>query len=108
MSGLISYHKAKELHDQTFPGGEKLMCEVCGLEQAVGVACSPLGAVSLAYGRNCLNFGADALWMIDATIDCCCGPEHMASWFWGMMTYKDGKYLSAAQVYGRQATMDLI
>jgi hypothetical protein len=87
---------------------DKLICEVCKKNEAVGVASSAVGPVSLAYCKTCLDWMADALWVIASSVYCCDGPEHMAEWFWDMRTFRDGLYISAAQVYGRQATMDLI
>ena len=88
---------------------EKLMCEVCKINEAIGVAsCLCAQPMSLAYCQTCLVYSADALWLVMATVFCCDGPENMASWFWYLRTFKDGAYQSAAQIFGRQKTMDLI
>jgi hypothetical protein len=52
----------------------ELICEVCHAEPAVGVACSVLGPVSVAYGRECLTRGYDPLGIVLATIYCV-GPK---------------------------------
>lgn len=48
----------------------ELICEVCNNEPAVGVAASPLGPVSMAYGRECLRAGVEAKSIVFATMYC--------------------------------------
>jgi hypothetical protein len=55
-------------------------CQVCGKEEAVGVACSGLGAVSLAYGRSCLDAGAEPYDLLVATVAMCGGRAFTAEW----------------------------
>lgn len=69
-------------------------CEVCRMERAVGVASSPLGPVSLAYGRECLNRRAEPYWLIAALVD-----EHGSEGIREdiratVCSYVDGRYLS--------------
>lgn len=86
-----------------------LSCEVCKTEPAVGVAsCLAAQPMSIAYGRNCLNYTAEAIWIIGATVECCGGPENIAEWFWNLRTFRDGVYLSSEQLFLRQKTMDMI
>lgn len=88
---------------------EKLICEVCKKNEAIGVAsCLSAQPISIAYCRTCLDWDADALWIVVASVFCCNGPENVAGWFWALRTFKDGVYLSVAQVFGRQATMDML
>lgn len=49
-------------------------CDICG-ETALGVACSPLGPISFAYCRTCLNDGAEVPFMIAMTIAECGGRD---------------------------------
>lgn len=57
-----------------------LECQVCGKEPAVGVACSGLGAVSIAYGRSCLDAGAEPYDLLVATVAMCGGRANTAEW----------------------------
>jgi hypothetical protein len=89
--------------------GQTLICDVCRKNQALGVAsCLAAQPMSIAYCRTCLDWYAEALWIVTATVFCCDGPEHMAAWFWGLMTFQEDRYLSVRQLYLRQATMDMI
>jgi hypothetical protein len=77
-----------------------LTCNVCEAEPAVGVASSALGAVSLAYGRTCLDKNADATYMLEGTY-LSIGPNlaDYAEWVWTITTYRDGEYISARQYF---------
>jgi hypothetical protein len=44
--------------------------DVCKAEPIKGVACSPLGPISLGYGQKCLEAKAEPLWLIQAALDC--------------------------------------
>jgi len=95
--------------EENVPIDEKLLCEVCKINEALGVAsCLCAQPMSIAYCRTCLDYDADALFIVLASVWCCDGPEHMADWFWRLRTFKDGIYQSAAQIFGRQKTMDML
>lgn len=76
-------------------------CEVCGLEDAVGVASVPAIPYSAAYGRECLRRGADPYWIVRANIACCGGPEHVAEWVLDGMTWLDGEYVTLREALVR-------
>lgn len=74
---------------------DELRCSICGNEPAVGVAASPLAAYSQAYGRRCLDEGAEPLWLIHATLDMIGGPECAAEWVKRVRSYNQvsGQYI---------------
>ena len=78
----------------------ELICEVCRQEPAVGVGSSTLGAMSLAYGAECLHRSADAPFMLESVIYTI-GPDpgDYAAWFWDINTFVDGRYLSARELF---------
>lgn len=41
-----------------------MTCNVCNKNEALGVAASPFGPISLAYCRECINAPADAYFII--------------------------------------------
>lgn len=41
-------------------------CQVCDAEPAVGVASSGCGPISFAYGKKCLELGAEPFWALVA------------------------------------------
>lgn len=59
---------------------EPLICDVCGNEEAIGVASSTLGAVSFAYGKRCLSEHAEPYGMLVATVAMCGGRGEVAKW----------------------------
>lgn len=78
------------------------LCQVCGAEPSVVVVASPMGPLSLAYGKNCLEQGAEPLWCFEAAF-CADSPEElkqtlrdggMAEWAQQLNTYVDGKYIN--------------
>lgn len=68
-------------------------CEVCQAEPSVGVASTPLAAMSVAYGRRCLQENAQPLWIVHFTLDSIGGPAHAAEWVKHVRSYKDGGYI---------------
>jgi hypothetical protein len=76
------------------PGG--LVCDVCGQNEALGVASSALGPCSWAYCRECLNKPAEVGVMLDATIYGCNGSVNVADWAKQFWTWENGAYLSWA------------
>ena len=60
---------------------EKLICDVCKNEEAVGVASSMLGPISLAYGQNCLEQGREPYWLLVNTAVCVNGYHNGSEWF---------------------------
>jgi len=69
-------------------------CEVCQLNDSIGVACSALGPVSMAFCKTCLEKNAESVGMIEYTLDACGGPDDVADWVKQLKTYKDGQYLT--------------
>lgn len=67
----------------------------------MGVACVPGIPYSAAYGRNCLQRHADPYEIVRANIACCNGPEHVAEWVLGTMTFVDGEYITMRQALER-------
>lgn len=58
-----------------------MSCDVCKNEPSVGVASSVLGPLSLAYGRSCLDKGAEPYWLVVATVAMCGGDlNNLADW----------------------------
>jgi hypothetical protein len=76
-------------------------CEVCKQEPAVGVACVPGIPYSAAYGRNCLQQGADPYEIVRANIACCNGPEHVANWVLDRTIFLDGEYMAMREALTR-------
>lgn len=85
-----------------------LVCEICGLEPAIGVASSPYAPCSLAYGQNCVDRNADALWILTATLEICGGCQGIRKEFYNAMTFKDGNYCTIGKVFLMAKTMDVI
>lgn len=53
-------------------------CDVCGGKDFyAGVASSALGPVSYAFCDICLAMGAEAKFMVQATVECCGGLSHV-------------------------------
>lgn len=77
-----------------------LTCDVCHAEPAVGVASSSLGAISLAYGRTCLDRNADAAYILEGTfLTIGPDPKDYALWIWEYLTYREGEYVPARQFF---------
>jgi len=66
-------------------------CNVCGKDEIAGVACSGLGAMSLAYCRECADCGAEPEYLFAFTAEMC-GTE-VADFVKEMCTFKDGAYV---------------
>jgi hypothetical protein len=49
---------------------EPLICQVCGKNESVGVACSAFGAVSLAYCAECIHEDRDSYGLLVGTAAC--------------------------------------
>jgi hypothetical protein len=81
---------------------EKLTCEVCGTEQAVGVACVPGIPYSAAYGRECLLRGAQPYHIVRANVACCGGLAYMMEWYGETVVYVDGQYTTLRVALGRE------
>jgi len=60
-------------------------CEICGKEPSIGVACSVLGAFSMAMGKNCLEKKAENYGLLVGTIADCGGLDHLAEWVWDII-----------------------
>lgn len=77
------------------------LCEVCQREAAVGVACVPGIPMSAAYGRECLDRGADPYWAIRANVMCCGGPDHVNPEYLKTVTFLDGEYITLSEALKR-------
>ena len=71
---------------------DKLICEVCNKNEAIGVACVPMVPISVAYCTKCLEANAHP-WdiLVSITASCCglknCGEE------WKFMVEDTCRYL---------------
>jgi hypothetical protein len=79
-----------------------LKCEVCRNEPAVGVFCVPGIPVSAAYGKTCLERGADPYGYLRANVACCGGVEHVRPEYLESLTYVNGEYLTLGEALKRQ------
>jgi hypothetical protein len=70
---------------------EGAKCQVCGKDEVIGVRCSGLGAMSLAYCSECEQCGAEPEFMFAITAEMC-GTE-VADFVRDMKTFKDGAYV---------------
>lgn len=70
-----------------------LICEVCKLEVAIGVAASPIGPMSIAYCRTCLHVGAQPLWTLETMDDCDQRPR-----FYRFLVFYKGNYFPYGDV----------
>ena len=66
---------------------EKNICEVCNVDESVGVGASPLAPWSFAYCKKCWQNNAQPLWVIKAAIEMECGGG-----LDGITYYENGKY----------------
>jgi hypothetical protein len=82
----------------------ELVCEVCNREPAVGVA-SSMAPISHAYGRRCLEMGADVFGTLITTWMCCDGHVHeyvLNTLMWDAefeMYVRFGDYLNAHRAF---------
>lgn len=64
------------------------------------MASSTFGAVSLAYGKECLRRDADARWVLEGTFYTIGpNPDDYAPWVWEFSTFRDGSYISARDYF---------
>ena len=69
---------------------EKLICQCCDKNEAIGVASSTMGAFSVAYCQKCLDAGVEPLWALVATAASCGEIKDgkligMADWFYNTL-----------------------
>jgi hypothetical protein len=78
-------------------------CDVCHVQEPIGVASSGLGPMSLAYCRECAERGAEEEGMVLFTLWNCDGDlDNLADWAKeGITVFKDGEYLSLADYVER-------
>ena len=84
-------------HCRAWGGGSVsvLICQVCSINPAKGVASCTFGPMSLAYCSECLAHKAEPLWAFDYTFDEVSeNGEGMADWWLQMTTWKDGQYIT--------------
>lgn len=60
---------------------ENLICEVCNINEAIGVAAIPGIPMSVAYCKDCLEKDSHPLWALIANTACCNDLEHCAEWW---------------------------
>ena len=65
---------------------EKLICQICEDEEAVGVACMPSVPISFAYGRKCIDANAHPYWALVANTALGGGLKNTADWWKWMVT----------------------
>lgn len=76
----------------------ELICEVCGKNEAVGVAnCTLAQPCSHAYCRLCLQHHADPLWCWMTVLEII-GPGAAAEWVSEVRSYKDGQYIGYPEI----------
>ena len=54
----------------------KLICDVCNKNEALGVACIPYVPISVAFCQECLNANSYPLSILIANTACCNGIEN--------------------------------
>lgn len=79
----------------------ELKCEVCNNEPSVGVASVPGIPYSAAYGRECLQRGADPYQIIRINVAICGGVDAVADWAIDRMTFVDGEYMTLREALTR-------
>ena len=68
-------------------------CDVCGKDEAVGVASLPFAPMSVAFCVPCLKAKAFPLWSMHGSIELAGGPDGCADWFKELKSYHDGDYI---------------
>lgn len=69
-------------------------CQVCNQRESIGVACSGLGPMSLAYCGECSKNYAEPKEMVAFTIEDCGGLDQVRDDVKNTVTYfEDGKYI---------------
>lgn len=66
-------------------------CDVCKEGESIGVACSTLGPISMAYCMDCIAAQAEPPWLIASTIWQCGGRDKVASWVLEMLPASLGR-----------------
>jgi hypothetical protein len=59
----------------------KLICNSCNTNEAIGVYCVPACPVSMAYCQDCLDNDSHNLDILAANVACCGGLESCAEWW---------------------------
>jgi len=77
---LDSEWKVSVRTDTTEMMGGKMICDVCGEREAVGVACSAMGAVSIAYCAECLRVGREPYALVIGGLMGSSSMEDVADW----------------------------
>ena len=72
----------------------KTICQCCNINISIGVACSSLGAFSLAYCADCLKHNAEPKDIVSATIESVGGLKNLAGWVKDLTYYENGEYYS--------------
>lgn len=86
----------------------QLMCQVCGKNAALGVASSGLGAVSVAYCRECLDHCAQPDWLVEFTLAQCGSWSDVREDIKEVLSvYRDGDYKLAVDVYTDEQVKEL-
>src|SRR5262245_15240424 len=75
--------------------GNPLVCNVCGVNNALGVAASHLGPISFAYCRECIAHFAEPEAMFEYLLNEFTNTDACpAEWLDNLSTFKDGEYQS--------------
>jgi hypothetical protein len=70
------------------------ICEVCGNEPGLGVACIPGMPMSVAYGRTCLENNAHPSWAMRAQVEMAGGVNEVIPEFLDSVVYEAGQYIT--------------
>lgn len=57
-----------------------LICDVCEKAEAIGVACSALGGITLAYCKECAEAGLEPPGLAKAVLEQSGGYDGLADW----------------------------
>lgn len=66
---------------------EKLICNVCRRNEAIGVACVPGVPCSVAYCVECLQANSHPMSVLIANTVCCGGLSQCANWWKEMVKH---------------------
>lgn len=67
------------------------LCEICGVNESIGVCSSTLGAFSFAICEECMNHDAEPFGMIMGALKD--ANYEVAEWVKQMTTFHEGKYI---------------
>jgi len=104
--GRLWYNKENESRGSEM--GEKLICNVCGKNEALGVCCVPSVPCSMAYCKECLEANAHPWGILVANTACCNGLENTAD-FWKEMVEDTCKHLGRTiEEFNNAVAIDMV